>query len=241
LAKKGGSNRLKRISSPKEWDIKKKEKRFIIKPSPGPYSISRSYPLGVVLRDHLKMVTNARELRYVISSGTVLVDGKKRHSLSFPVGLFTIVEVPKEGVAYRLLPSPDGLVTSRVSGEEVHLKLCSIRSKIKSKGGHIQYGFHDGRVMVNDSLSLSPSDAVLMKVPEQSVVSSVKLAKGSLGLIISGERAGQVGKVTDVRKGSITREKMVVLSLPTGETELPARLVFPVGSERPVIGVQVAS
>ena len=36
-------------------------------------------------------------------------------------------------------------------------------------------------------------------------------------------------------------EKMVVLSLPSGETELPARMVFPVGSEKPVIGVQVAS
>jgi len=33
----------------------------------------------------------------------------------------------------------------------------------------------------------------------------------------------------------------VVLSLPSGETELPARLVFPVGSENPIIGVQVAS
>jgi small subunit ribosomal protein S4e len=241
LAKKGGSNRLKRISAPKRWDIERKEKRFIIKPSPGPYSIAGSYPLGVVLRDHLKMVTNARELRYVISNGSVLVDGKERHSLSFPVGLFTIVEVPKEGVAYRLLPSPDGLVASRVGGDEAHLKLCSIRSKVKGKGGHIQYGFHDGRVIVNDNLSLSPSDAVLMKVPEQSVVSSVRLVKGSLGLIVSGERAGQVGKVTDVKKGSITRERMVALSLPSGDTELPARLVFPVGTEKPVIGVTVAS
>jgi small subunit ribosomal protein S4e len=241
LAKKGGSNRLKRLSAPKQWDIHKKEKRFIIKPSPGPYSIAGSYPLGVVIRDMLKMVTNARELRYVISRGNVLVDGKKRQSLSFPVGLFTVVEVPKEGLAYRLLPSPDGLVTSLVTGEETHLKLCSVRSKLKGKGGHIQYGFHDGRVITNDTLSLSPSDAVLMKVPEQSVVSSVKLAKGALGLIISGERAGQVGKVTDVKKGSISREKMVALTLPSGETEVPAKLVFPVGTEKPVIGVVVAS
>ena len=35
--------------------------------------------------------------------------------------------------------------------------------------------------MLNDTLALSPGDAVLMKVPEQSVVSSVKLSKGSLG------------------------------------------------------------
>ncbi len=241
MARKGGRNKLKRISAPKQWNIKKKEKRFIIKPSPGPYSLAGSYPLGVVLRDHLRLVSNARELRYVISNGGILVDGKRRLSLSFPVGLFTVVEVPKEGVAYRLLPSPDGLVTSRVTGDEARLKLCSIRSKVKVKGGHIQYGFHDGRVLASDTLGLSPSDAVLMKIPDQSVVSSIKLAKGALGLVITGDRAGQVGKVTDVRKGSIKKEKMVVLSLQSGITELPARLVMPVGSDRPVIGVQVAA
>ena len=92
--------------------------------------------------------------------------------------------------------------------------------------------------MLNDALALSPGDAVLMKVPEQSVVSSVKLTKGSLGLILSGERAGQVGKISDVKKGTVSREKMVTISLPAGETELPARLVFPVGTEAPAIEVQ---
>ncbi len=31
---------------------------------------------------------------------------------------------------------------------------------------------------------------------------------------------------------------MVTISLPSGETELPARLVFPVGTENPAIEVQ---
>jgi small subunit ribosomal protein S4e len=241
LAKKGGRNKLKRLSAPRQWDIERQEKRFIIKPSPGPYSMEKSYPLGVVIRDILRMVNGKRELRYVITNGQVLVDGTTRRSPSFPVGLFNVIEVPKEGVAVRLLPSPDGLVPSRIAGDETRLKLCSISSKVKVRGGHIQYGFNDGRVITNDTLSLSPGDAVLMKVPEQTPVSSVKLGKKALGLVVSGDRAGQIGQVMDVHKGSITREKTVVLSLPGGETELPARLVFPVGTEKPVIGVSVAS
>jgi small subunit ribosomal protein S4e len=149
-----------------------------------------------------------------------------------------VITVPKEGVSFRLIPSSDGLKARKVGKDQSNLKLCRISSKSKTSGGRIQYGFHDGRSMLNDALALSPGDAVLMKVPEQSVVSSVKLSKGSLGLILSGERAGLVGKISDVKKGTVSREKMVTISLPAGETELPARLIFPVGTETPAIEVQ---
>jgi small subunit ribosomal protein S4e len=238
MAKKSGSKSLKRLSAPRSWDIERKASRFIIKPSPGPYSTELGYPLGVALRDLLHMVQNKREIDNVLSHSQVLVDGVPRHDASFPVGLFNVIAVPKEGLAYRLVPSSDGLTARRVSKDQENLKLCRISSKSKITGGKIQYGFHDGRSMLNQALALSPGDAVLMKVPEQTVVSSVKLSKGSLGLILSGERAGQVGKISEVKKGTMSREKMVTISLPAGETELPARLVFPVGAEAPAIEVQ---
>jgi len=240
MAKKGGSNRLKRISAPPQWDIPRKAHRFAIKPSPGPYSLENSYSLGVALRDLLDLVMNRREAERVLYNSEILVDGVARQDASLPVGLFNVIEVPKEGLAYRLVPSPDGLSARNVSKEEARLKLCRVRSKSKIAGGHIQYGFHDGRSIRNDTLSLSPGDSVLLKVPEQSVLSSIKLTKGSLGLIISGDRAGETGKITDVKKGTASREKMVTISLSDGEEELPARMIFPVGaSDAPAIGVQV--
>jgi small subunit ribosomal protein S4e len=238
MAKTSGSKSLKRLSAPRSWDIARKSSRFIIKPSPGPYSIQNGYPLGVALRDLLHLVQNKREVDNVLAHAQILVDGVVRRDASFPVGLFNVIAVPKEGVAFRLIPSSDGLAARTVGKEQVNLKLCRINSKSKIAGGRIQYGFHDGRSLLNDGLSLSPGDAVLMKVPEQSVVSSVKLTKGSLGLILSGERAGQLGKISDVKKGTVSREKMVTISLPGGETELPARLVFPVGVDSPAIEVQ---
>jgi small subunit ribosomal protein S4e len=238
MAKKSGSKSLKRLSAPRSWDIERKSSRFIIRPSPGPYSIERSYSLGVAIRDLLHLVQNKREIDNVLSHSQVLVDGVARKNASFPVGLFNVITVPKEGVSFRLIPSSDGLKARKVGKDQSNLKLCRISSKSKTSGGRIQYGFHDGRSMLNDALALSPGDAVLMKVPEQSVVSSVKLSKGSLGLILSGERAGLVGKISDVKTGTVSREKMVTISLPAGETELPARLIFPVGTETPAIEVQ---
>jgi small subunit ribosomal protein S4e len=238
MGKKSGSKSLKRLSAPKHWDIERKSSRFVTKPKPGAYSLEDGYSLGVALRDVLGLVENGREVNDVLSGSQILVDGVPRHDAAFSVGLFNVIEVPREGIAFRLIPSPDGLKARKVAKDQSSLKLCMIRSKVKVKGGHIQYGFHDGRTLIDDGLALSPGDSVVMKVPDQSVVSSIKLTKGSVGLVLTGDRAGQVGKISDVKKGTASREKMITLALPGGETELPSRLVFPVGGDQPAIEVQ---
>ncbi|MDV3277629.1 MAG: 30S ribosomal protein S4e [Nitrososphaerales archaeon] len=241
MGKKGGRNKLKRLAAPRSWDISRKGKRFVFKPLAASHPISSSYPLGVVIRDLASMATTFREVKSATKTGKVLVDGRSRQSPSFPVGLFDVVSVPAEGAMFRLVPTPKGLALSKVGEQEAGRKLCSIRSKVKSKGGHMQFGLHDGRSLLSDSLKLSPGDAVLLEVPSQKVIDQVKLAKGSLGLILSGDRAGQVGKILDVKNGTITRERMVKMSLQGGDAELPSRLVFPVGTDRPVITVGVAA
>jgi small subunit ribosomal protein S4e len=242
LGKKGGQNRLKSVAAPRSWDISRKADRFVFKPMPGTYPIGASYPLGVIVRDFASLATRSKEIKFITKTGKVLVDGVERHSPSFPVGLFNLVSVPLENLSFRLVPSPKGLVLAKVQGDETKRKLCSVHTKTKVRGGHVQYGFHDGRSVLNDGLNLSPGDAVLMEVPSQKVLDTVKLAKGSLGLILSGDRAGQLGKVVKVKKGTISRERMVSISLPTGETEVPSRLVFPVGTNAPMttVGAETA-
>jgi small subunit ribosomal protein S4e len=241
LGKKSGRGKMKRISAPRQWDIARKEARFITKPSPGTHPIEKCYSLAVVLRDLLGMVATQKEVMQVLTRGEVLVDGTPRHDPGFPVGLFDVVSIPKEGKSFRLVPSPDGLVPRDIVSTEAGTKLCRVKSKVKITGGHIQFGFHDGRSLLDDKLAASCGDTVVMRVPVQTVVDSVKLAKGSTGLVVSGDRAGQVGRIISVKKGTSSREKMVALSLPGGGTELPERLVFAVGNEKPVLEVQVES
>jgi small subunit ribosomal protein S4e len=241
MGKKSGRTKMKRLSAPRSWDIARKEARFITKPSPGTHSVEKSYSLAVVLRDILGMVASQKEVTQVLTARQVLVDGVPRQDPGFPVGLFDVVSIPKEGKAYRFVPSPDGLVPVEIVSTEAGIKLCRVRSKVKISGGRIQFGFHDGRSLLDDKLAASLGDSVLMRVPAQSVVESVKLAKGSTGLVVSGERAGQVGRIISVKKGTSTREKMVELSLPSGETELPERLVFAVGADKPALEVQTKS
>lgn len=241
MGKKGGSNRLKRLSAPKSWDISRKGDRFVFKSLPGPHSLASSYPLGVVVRDLASLAGTSREVKFATRTGKVTVDGTERHSPSFPVGLFDVVSVSAEGTSFRLVPSAKGLRLAKVGGEETKRKLCSVKSKTKTRGGHIQYGLHDGRSLVDDKLNLSPGDSILLEVPSQRVVEQVKLAKGSVGLVLSGDRAGQSGKILEVKQGTITRERMVKLSLPSGEAEIPSRLIIPVGSVKPLITVGAAA
>lgn len=237
MGKKGGRNKMKRLAAPRSWDISRKSNRFVFKPVPGPHPISAAYPLGVVLRDLASMANLSKELKFMLKTGKVKVDGKERRTPRFPVGLFNVVSVPAEGVDFRLVPTRKGLKLAKVGSEEARTKLCSVNTKTKVRGGHIQYGLHDGRSVVDDGVGLSPGDALLIEVPSQKVLGQTKLAKGSLGLILTGDRAGQLGKIADVKNGTISREKMVRISLPSGEAEIPSRLVFPVGTETPMITV----
>lgn len=237
MGKKGGRNKLKRIAAPRSWDISRKGARFVFKPLPGPHGIASSYPLGVVVRSIGATEYLGRELKFMLKTGKVLVDGRQRKTASFPVGLFDLVSVPVEGASYRMVPTPKGLVPKKVPDGESGTKLCSVKAKIMVRGGHTQYGLHDGRSIVSDGLRLSPGDSVLLEVPSQKVLGQAKLEKGSLGLVLTGERAGQLGKIAEVKTGTISREKMVKISLPSGDAEIPSRLVFPVGADKPLIGV----
>jgi small subunit ribosomal protein S4e len=241
MGKKGGRNKLKAIAAPRSWDISRKGDRFVFKPRPGSHPIAAAYPLGVIIRDFAKMANRSKEIKYLVKTGKVLVDGVERDSPSFPVGLFNLVSVPLEGAHFRLVPSPKGLVLAKIEGEEANRKLCSIHTKTKISGGHIQYGLHDGRSVLDDGLNLAPGDAVLMEVPSQKILGQVRLGKGSVGVVLSGDRAGQLGKIVEVKKGTISRERMVKISLPGGDTEIPSRLVFPVGAESPLITVGAAA
>ena len=241
MGKKGGRNKLKRLAAPRSWDIPRKVDRFVFKPLPGAHPIESSYPLGVVVRDIASMAERGKEIKFIVKGGKVLVDGKSRTSPSLPVGLFNVVSFPSERAFFRLVPSPKGLRLTRLEEAEADKKLCSVNTKTKVHGGHIQYGLHDGRSILDDTLNLSPGDAVLMEVPSQKVLGKVALARDSMGLILTGDRAGQLGRILDVKKGTITRERMVKISLPSGEAEIPSRLVFPVGQEQPMITVGVRS
>lgn len=252
MGKKAGSNRLKRQVMPAFWQVPRKAYRLAVRPIPGPHPIDRCYPLGVLLRDVLKVTSNMREAEKVLHNGYVYVDGVKRHDIHFPVGLMDVVELQPPKKVYRLVPR-DGLILKPVEiaeGErekekememererEKNLKICKVVSKHTVKGGRIQYTLHDGRNILDRLNGITVNDSILIKVPGQEVIDTVKMEKGALALITVGDNAGTTGRIVEVKEGTITLPKRVVVESDSKRLEIPADIVIVIGRERPLLSI----
>ncbi len=229
-----GSSSLKVQKSPPFWDISRKEHRFVIKPIPGPYAISESYPLGVLLRDILKLANNMREVKSILHDGKVKVDGKIRYDEHFPVGLMNIISIDPINKHYRLVASDKILTPVEIDEKESRLKICKIRNKVTIKGNRIQYGLHDGRTIINNSLNANPNDSLLIRVPEQEVVKVIKFEKGANVVITKGDNSGRLGVVEEIKEGTFTLPKRAVIKSDDRIIELPVNMMIVVGKDNDI-------
>lgn len=237
LGKMGKKSIMKRQAAPAFWEIPRKGKRFSPRASPGTHPSSLSYPLGVVLRDVLKVVNSMREVEHILNSGDVKVDGVVRRDPHFPVGLMDVIELVPMKKSFRMLPK-DGVIVRLVEipDDEKAVKLCKVMRKVSTKGDKLQYGFHDGRTMIDD-LKLSVHDSCLLSVPEIKVNEKLKLEEGSSALVISGENAGVIGKVQEIREGTFILPKRVLMGFEHRQVELPVDMIMVVGKDKPLIRI----
>ena len=237
MVKIAGSKKLKRQMAPLFWGITRKDKRFVVTVRPGSHGKNVSIPSAVFLRDMLKTVNTLREAKFAIYGGKVTVDGVKRKSLHHGIGLMDVIELDGLKEVYRLVPKDGTLLQPIIiKAEEKSKKLVRVKSKVSIKHGKTQIGFHDGRSLI-DETKVSVGDTCILQVPEQKILDVIKLEKGVLGLIVSGANAGKIGSITEVKEGTFVLPKRVSFKLEDREIEIPAKMIMPVGKDKPVIGV----
>ncbi len=237
MGKKGGSLKVKRSTVPPFWQISRKDKRFVVRTSPGPHPKNLSYPLLVVLRDVLGLTKTRREALSVLNAGRIKIDGRTVRSEAFPIGLMDVIQLSDVGKAYRMVPFSGRLVPVEVAENEAALKLCLIKSKNTGKGGKIGYGLHDGRVIFPEAeVDIRPGDACVIKIPSQEFQGNFRLAKGALALLIRGERSGEVVTVEDLKAGTYSRGSIATIRFEDGSTsELTTDVLLPLGKQVPEI------
>jgi small subunit ribosomal protein S4e len=237
MGKKGGDSTLKRQLAPTFWDIRRKQGRFVLKASPGPHRKQNSYPLGIILRDVLKVATTMHEVKTIVSAGKVKVDGIARRDVKFPVGLMDVIDLTSTGQSYRLVPRDSKLLVHvEIQNAENMVKLAKVTSKVTTNGGKLQYGFHDGKTMLSDQ-RFSVGDSCLIDFQNHTIKNIVRFEKGNLGLITRGDNAGSFGKIEDIKDGIFSLPKRAILTLEGRSVELPTEFVMTVGSDAPLIKV----
>ncbi|HEX7032492.1 MAG TPA: 30S ribosomal protein S4e [Nitrososphaera sp.] len=236
MGKKGGDTRVKRQMSPTFWSIRRKESQFVLRVKPGPHPKHRAYPLGMVLRDVLKVASTMREAERILNAGKVKVDGVVRYDANLAVGLMDVVEFAN-GQAYRMSPKNSELLTAvPIEDAEKAVKLVKVTSKTTIRGKRIQYGFHDGKTLISDQ-NLRVGDTCVIDLPKVQIKNHIAFEKGAIALIITGENAGAVGKIEDIQDGIFSLPKRALVSFDSKSVELPVEMVMVVGKDKPVIKV----
>ncbi|RLF08597.1 MAG: 30S ribosomal protein S4e, partial [Thermoprotei archaeon] len=229
------------------WPIKRKEFKWTVKPSPGPHPMEACIPLQIIIRDVLGYAETAREAKMIIARGEVKVDGRVRKDRRYPVGLMDVLEIPKVGKAFRVVPHPrDYLHLHEIPASEAGFKLCRVEDKTTVKGGHIQLNLHDGRnVLIRVADPRKPvedvyktMDVVKLTLPDSKILDHYRLEPGAVAVAIGGKNIGRVGRVVEVGEAVFREQRLVVLEDRKGERFTTSYLyTFVLGREEPAISL----
>ena len=237
MAKKGGDKRLKRQLAPRFWQVNRKSVRFILNTMPGPHTRKFSYPIGVVLRDLLHVCSNIREVKRSLNKGLISVDGKMIRHPNFPIGLMDTLEIKPSNQSYRFVPSNGiPLFPIKINSDEKNVKLEKIKSKVTSKENLYQYCLHDGRTFLSKE-SYNVNDTCLIDLPKFGIKNHVQLKEGCTVIVTRGENAGNIGKVEEIKTGSFSLPKRVLVSMGEKTVELPIDIVMAIGVDSSLIQV----
>src|SRR3989344_5398128 len=197
-------NHLKLVAAPKAWFVRRKTNVFTLRPSPGAHSLDYGMPLGLLLRDELKVASTMGEAQKIASNKEVMVDGVARTNHRFIVGLFDVLSIPKLKKYYRMLLDRKGrLMLTEISAKEATIKLVKVVGKTPKKGGKIQFNLHDGRNIVSDS-SAVVGDSFVITLPSASITKALPAKKGAKVFLIKGKYAGAVGVLKEVKGDEAT-------------------------------------
>lgn len=226
---------LKRLAAPKSWRIGRKEKKFVVKPVPGPHKIEESIPLLLVVRDILGYAKTSREAKKIINEGKIVVDKKIRRDLKFPVGLMDIIEIPTTNERWIVLLDGKGKLTLKnISENSSKYKLCKIVNKTVVKGDSIQLNLHDGRnfLVEKEKDEYKTKDALLLDLEKNAIKKHLHFREGSFALITGGKHKSEIGRIEEIKKTRSPEPNIVVLSKDNEKFQTVEDYVFVIGEKK---------
>ena len=229
MARRGGGQRkLKRVAAPKIYPIsKRKGIVWVVKARAGPHKKTEAVPLGVILRDYLQVAHNLREVKKILHRRNIIVDGKVRTDYKYPVGLYDVISIPKMDKYYRVRINRLGrVVLDEISQEDAHFKPIRVENKTVVKGGKIQANLYDGKNILYDQCKVG--DTLIVDLKEMKVTEVIKLEPGNDAMIASGRNRGKIGKILEIKEGSLKTRPMVKLLVGDKEVETLKEHIYPI-------------
>ena len=187
---------LKRISIERSWPLPRKGTKYLLKAYPGKKS-EISMPLGIMIRDVLKLASTRKEVKSMLHSKEVSIDGKIITEEKFPVGIFDIMIIKKIGKNFIITLNESGKISpEEISDKETSQKICKVIGKKVLKNKVQQINCIDGKNFVSKE-KVSTNDSVIVDLKESKIMKVLPLKAGAEVLITGGEHIGEKGKIVE--------------------------------------------
>ena len=230
------ANHIKRISVPRTWPIRRKENKFVARPTVGPRPLSQTLPLVVVIRDMLKLAKNAKEVKQLINAKEIFVNGKLVDSYTYPIGLFDVLSLPNIQSHYRLVFDKLGrLSIIKIPQAESEFNVLRVIGKTMLKGKKLQLNLESGINLLipeKDASSYQVGEALLVKLPKVELVEHIPLKKGSFVCILNGKHIGRHGTINEILENDT-----LVVNSDEDTIEVDKKSVIVIGEKSPSISV----
>jgi len=192
---------LKRIAAPRTWITPRKGTKYLIRPLPGK-QLKISMPLGIVLREMLRIAVKRKEVKELLNKGEVAVNSKTRKNDKFPVSIFDIISIPKLKKHYKsALTKNKRFFLEEISENEAQTKVCKVVNKTFLRGGKQQINLFNGRNLLSNE-KVEINDSIVIDLEKGNVVKVLKLEKGAKSYIIGGRHLGEKGTIEEVLQQS---------------------------------------
>jgi small subunit ribosomal protein S4e len=229
------SKHMKRLNAPRAVSLHRKERAWTIRTSPGPHALKQSIPLGLIVRDYLKLTDTLKETKNVLSNQEVFVDGKIVKNHKYPCGLMDVISIPTLKKDYRILFDRRGKLTLvPIKTDDAKYKLCRIENKTIIKGKQVQLNLHDGRNKIVKKDEYKTGDVLKISFEDQKIEESYKFEKGAVSMIIGGSHIGEVANIGDIETTVSSKANLTKMKGSTEFTTLQKH-VFPIGKNKPSI------
>jgi small subunit ribosomal protein S4e len=229
---------LKRLAAPKTWKIKRKERKWIARPKPGPHTVDKALTPIFILRDQLDYAKTSKEVKKILTQEDFLVDNIIRKDDKFPVGLMDVIFIKSANQHFRILFNKKGkLVLHPIKKEESNLKPLKIIRKRTIKKKKTQLTFFDGRTILTDKKDYKVGDTLIFDISTKAVKEHLKLEKGSLVYITDGTKIGTIGIIESIEESSGLQPKKIVFTRGKDKFETLKEYAFVIGKNKPIISL----
>ena len=196
---------LKRYVAPKSWTLLRKTETFVVRPNPGAHPMEFGIPIALLLRQ-LGYAKTAREIKKILNTKEILIDGRRVKDHRFPVGFMDVLSIPVTKENFRIILDYKGRLKLLPikNTAEAGLKLCRINGKKVIKKGKTQLNLSGNRNLLVEKSEYTPGDSLLIEIPSQKIVQHIKLENGSLIFITGGMHISSKGTVESVEGNKIT-------------------------------------